>query len=161
MAISGMHQGVKGCKPAVCCFIILPVSKEYSAVNFNHCIRRRFSPCRCRSARRRRRRLRACVAHLPVFCCFRCSGCRWYPVRAESEAPGGVFSVVQFSFCFLVLAPHLLGLGGCTRATAAAAAASETSAGSSFQCRAPLLLEAPPPLARACLPLVKPPLLPP
>ena len=41
------------------------------------------------SARRRHRRLRACVAHLPVFrCsrCSRCSRCRWFPVRAENEA---------------------------------------------------------------------------
>ena len=54
-----------------------------------------------RSARRRCRRLRARVAHLPVFRCSRCSRCRWCPVRAESEALGGVFPVVPGFLLFL------------------------------------------------------------
>jgi len=66
------------------------------------------------------------VGHLPVFRCSRCSRCRWCPVWAESWASGGVFPVVPVFFCFLVVAPQLLGLDGRTPPhPAAAAAASE------------------------------------
>jgi len=66
------------------------------------CLRRCSRSIFRRSARRRRRRLRARVAHLPVF---RCSSCRWCPVRAESEASEGEYCR---SGCLLVLlfAPH-------------------------------------------------------
>jgi len=54
----------------------------------SRCLRRCSRSILRRSTCRRRRRLRARVAHLPVFHCHRCSGCHWCSVRAESEALG-------------------------------------------------------------------------
>ena len=116
------------------------------------CIRHSSRSIFRRSARHRCRHLRARVAHLPVFRCSRCSRCRWCPVRAESKAPGGMCPVVPIfpPIACLVLAASRTPPPPLPK----------TPPYLPFLRRTPLLLKAPPPLARAWLPQVTPPLLP-